>query len=190
MRVFIKCQDRECKNIKYACIKFYFGITKFIRVVIENVSVYLLSHRKYIFKGLTSLQVPEFDTRVDLYKTKTPCRESAVPALNTLFCGKQSVQVTARPISNVPASKAARTKFESANFATLAVECERSESEKSIVSKLLKKRSKADEEKQDRSLETSAELDEKSEWKSLIKANRNEKKEANLESDEEKVVNL
>ena len=47
--------------------------------------------------------------------------------------------------------------------------------------------------KKDRSLETSAELDEKSEWQSLIaaaKANRNEKKEANLESDEEQLVEL
>ena len=116
-----------------------------------------------------------------------------MPALNALFCGKQSVQLTARPISNAPASKAAASKFESANFATIAVECERSESEKSIVSKLLKKRSKADEEKQDRSLETSAELDEKSEWKSLIsaqKANRREITEKDLDSDEEKEVDL
>ena len=129
------------------------------------------------------------ESRMKAIITRTPCRsekETGYPvSLERVFCGKQSLQVTVRPISNSKSRKDKLKKFEMDNFASVEMKCEISESEKSVISKVSDKTNKVENEKSDSSAESSTEREE------LVSSRRkSSKKNSESESLEIKVCRL
>ena len=124
------------------------------------------------------------NTRVDAFITRTPCENEKKMGISSMlprvFCGKQSLQVTTRPISMKKSRKEKLDKFENENFALVEMKCE-----KSLVSKLSEKIFSQDSERSDRSMESSRDLPDS------FESQRSESEEKNvIESLENTVFSL
>ena len=110
---------------------------------------------------------------MSITQESTSCSDESASLLQNIFCGKQHLLVTSAPISN-PSQTQTRNKFESPNFASMGVQCEKSNADQSLVPALLNKRSKSELENEDQSIENRAEFLERTGRKASIPSRNND----------------